>query len=699
MAGKKKQAKNHVSGAQGGLGNVTDYRHGEATRKNNPPAKIAAEGTVPLMPKIRYEYSPRLAPALRFDSAGEADQLPELLQKAQRQPLTAAEAEQLGAALRNQEPWLEWANKREKRWFDVDPVALHIHERVSPQAILRVAARQDIEPSLFGDPQQAYHEAVQFYRHDIPWTNRLILGDSMQVMTSLSRREDLAGKVQMIFMDPPYGIRFGSNFQPVIGNREVKDKENDLTREPEMVKAYRDTWHLGIHSYLSYLRDRLIVAKELLADTGSVFVQIGDENIHRIRSIMDEVFGAGNCISIIQFKKTGGFESDSIAQICDYLIWYAKDPDKVTTNQLFDVKLLGEGSGDRYTSVLMADGSVLPISRFLDDEGIAVLPEGSRAFLGAPVTSDGAATNPVPFEFQEKMVPPKPNQHWKTTIPGLSRLAKAERLFATREFINYRMFIDDYAAVPISNMWTDTMGTADRDNGYVVHTPTKVLSRCILMATNPGDLILDPTCGGGTTAIVAEQWGRRWITVDTSRVAVALTRQRLLTAKFDMFKIRQVTPTDLARRANGAWLRDSSKEINGPCTFVYETLPHVKLGNIAKNENLDPIFAKHETVLEKLLADCNAALTFVGPEVRTKLQASLVRKEKSEGRKSITNADRRRWQLPLNGEVWQHWQLPFDTDPDWPTELVDAVTHYRIAWREKMREVDACIAATPSRRS
>jgi adenine-specific DNA-methyltransferase len=254
MAGKKKQAKNRAVSAHGTLGNVTDYRHDEATRTNNPPAKIAAEGTVPLMPKIRYEYSPRLSPVLRFDSTGQADKLPELLKKAQSKPLTAAEAAVLGEALRNQEPWLEWANKREKRWFDVDPVALHIHERVSTQAILRVAARQDVEPSLFADPQQRYHEAVQFYLHPIPWTNRLVLGDSLQVMTSLSRREDLAGKVQMIYMDPPYGIKFKSNFQPEVGNRDVKDGDRDLTREPEMVKAYRDTWNLGIHSYLSYLQ-------------------------------------------------------------------------------------------------------------------------------------------------------------------------------------------------------------------------------------------------------------------------------------------------------------------------------------------------------------------------------------------------------------------------------------------------------------
>lgn len=474
MAGKpKKQAKTRANGSQGKLGNVTDYRHGEATRTNNPPAKIAAEGTVPLMPKIRYDYSPRLAPVLRFDPSGGADKVPELLQKAQQKPLTSEEAKLLADALRNQEPWLEWSNKREKRWFEVDPVALHIHERVSAQAILRVAARQDIEPSLFADPQQQYHEAVQFYRHPIPWTNRLILGDSLQVMTSLSRREDLAGKVKMIYLDPPYGIRFGSNFQSEVGKQEVKDKEQDLTREPEMIKAYRDTWHLGIHSYLSYLRDRLALSRELLSDQGSIFVQIGDENIHRVRTLMDEAFGPSHCIAIIQFKKTGGFESDRIAQICDYLLWYAKDRSRVRLNSLYDEKVLGEGSGERYTSVLMNDGSVLPLSRFTREDGEVSLPEASKVFLGAPVTSDGEALNPEPFDFQGRRFPPRPNQHWKTTIRGLDRLAKAERLFPTRDFINYRMFIDDYAAVPISNMWTDTMGTADRDNAYRVIDPSE----------------------------------------------------------------------------------------------------------------------------------------------------------------------------------------------------------------------------------
>ncbi|MBV8709349.1 MAG: site-specific DNA-methyltransferase, partial [Acidobacteriaceae bacterium] len=278
---------------------VTDYRHPQAKRKNNPPAKMAAEGVVPILPKTEYAYSPRRAPELRFDGSGESDALPELLAKAQREPLTVSEARILAEALRVHEPWLEWAGKREAKSFAVDPVALHIHERVSAQAILRAARRQDVERSLFADPEQDYHEAVQFYRHEVGWANRLILGDSLQVMSSLAQREDLAGKVQMIYIDPPYGIKFASNFQPEVGKRDVKDKDSDLTREPEMVKAYRDTWRLGVHSYLAYLRDRLIVARELLTDTGSIFVQIGDENVHRVRLLLDEVYGCDNFVAEI----------------------------------------------------------------------------------------------------------------------------------------------------------------------------------------------------------------------------------------------------------------------------------------------------------------------------------------------------------------------------------------------------------------
>ena len=675
MAGKKKQAKNQAVSAQGTLVNVTDYRHDEATRKNNPPAKIAAEGTVPIMPKIRYEYSPRLAPTLRFDSTGQADKLPELLQKAQRQPLSPAEAAQLADALRNQEPWLEWANKREKRWFDVDPVALHIHERVSPQAILRVAARQDIEPSLFGDPQQAYHEAVQFYRHEIPWTNRLVLGDSLQVMTSLSRREDLAGKVQMIYMDPPYGIKFGSNFQPEVGKRDVKDKEQDLTREAEMVKAYRDTWHLGLHSYLSYLRDRLIVAKELLADAGSIFVQMGEENVHVVRSLLDEGFGKDNFLGQIAFATTGGQSADRLGNVFNYLLWYGKDTEKTKYRQIYFNKGIREGGGWAHSRAEFPGGLRENIGV---DQVKALIEAGEpiRPYSQDGISSQGATqSGSNPFVFQGRTFNTPANSHWKTSESGMSRLASANRIEASENSIRYVRFLDDFSVQPITNVWDDTNRPGYIDaKRYVVQTSAKVIERCLLMTTDPGDLVLDPTCGSGTTAFVAEIWGRRWITTDTSRVSVAIARQRLMTAKYDFFR-----------------LRDESKGVSG--NFAYKTVPHITLKSIAQNQNLDPIFAKHQTGLDDLLARCNGALKRVSAPVREKLQAKLLRKQKDQGRKAITDADRRRWELPKDGAGWEHWQAPFDTDPDWPETLAGAVTAYREAWRAEMDEVNACIAA------
>lgn len=674
MAGKK-QGKRQTSAAQGTLGNVTDYRHDEATRKNNPPAKIAAEGTVPIMPKIRYEYSPRLAPALRFDSTGQADKLPELLQKAQRQPLTAAEATQLADAIRNQEPWLEWANKREKQWFDVDPVALHIHERVSPQAILRVAARQDIEPSLFADPQQQYHEAVQFYRHEIPWTNRLILGDSLQVMTSLSRREDLAGKVQMIYMDPPYGIKFGSNFQPEVGKRDVKDKEQDLTREAEMVKAYRDTWHLGIHSYLSYLRDRLTVAKELLADSGSIFLQIGDENLHRVRVLLDEVFKPENCASTITFRTTSSLGGSYLGQSANYLLWYAKDISQLKYRQPYKARGYEDDIGGRFSRVELTDGTRRVLTT-AERQDISQLPKGAAIYRHDNLTSQsGGEQSRFAVELEGHSFS-LTRGHWKTNPAGMHRLASACRLaFPTANSLTYVRFLDDFPFAPFSEVWTDTQtGAFTDEKRYVVQTNTKVIERCILMTTDPGDLVLDPTCGSGTTGFVAEEWGRRWITTDTSRVSVAIARQRLMTAKYEFFQ-----------------LRDESAGIAGG--FTYKKVPHITLKSIAQNQNLDPIFAKHQPRLDDLLARCNVAVKRVSALVREKLQNKLLRKQKEEGRKAITDADRRRWELPMDGKEWEHWQAPFDTDPDWPETLSSAVTAYREAWRAKMDEVNACISA------
>ncbi len=671
MATRKKKSSSEGSGL---TAPVTDYRHPEATRKNNPPAKIAAEGHVPLLPKAEYSYSPRLAPVLRFDPTGSADQLPELLAEATRRPLDEAEAWALAEALRKCEPWLEWAGKREAKSFLVDPVALHIHERVSAQAILKVAAREDVNRSLFADPEQEYNEAVQFYKHDVDWSNRLILGDSLQVMSSLARREDLAGKVQMIYIDPPYGIKFASNFQPEIGKRDVKDTEKDLTREPEMVKAYRDTWRLGIHSYLSYLRERLTVARELLADTGSIFVQIGDENLHRVRSVVEEVFGAASCVAVVTLEKTSGSTQNFLPTVTDYLLWYARDIRQAKFRQPYLTKRAGATGGTGYTRVLRRNGSRFTSEEVPPAEGdrIYVLDNLTSQSVGREKGEGAACWFPVRVGGAEYL--PTLQSRWKTNEEGMRRLLSAERVEASGNRAGYVRFLDDFPVYPVTNFWDDVMSSFMADKKYVVQTNPKIIERCMLMTTDPGDLVLDPTCGSGTTAYVAEQWGRRWITIDTSRVAIAIARQRLLTAKYEYFK-----------------LKDESKGVAGG--FRYKTVPHITLKSIAQNTNLDPIFAKHEALLEAALADANAALKQVTDKLRQELRTKLALKQKQEGKKAITDADRRRWDLPDKGKGWQHWEVPFDTDPEWPEALKQAVEAYRASWRAKMDEVNACIAA------
>ncbi len=379
---------------------VADYRHAEK-RKNIPPAGLAAQGRVAEAPRTRYAYDPHLPPTLRFDASGEADRLPELLETARQRALTVEEAGLLAEALRNRQPWLEWAGKRERAWFEVDPIALHIHERVSAQAVLKLALRQPLQRSLFADPELDYRQAVQFYQHDVDWANRLILGDSLAVMHSLARREDLAGKVQMIYLDPPYGIKFASNFQAEVGRREMKDRDADLTREAEQVKAYRDTWTLGVHSYLAYLRDRLVAARELLADSGSIFVQISDENLHRVRMVMDEVFGAENFVSLITVWKTSSSTSGNLPSTSDYLIWYAKLIVSMKYNQIYVEKDPSDPSSGatEYQHLMFDSGERLPASRF---DG-KVSP-GAKLFRPSPTTSQsGTEASRMPVEFEGKL--------------------------------------------------------------------------------------------------------------------------------------------------------------------------------------------------------------------------------------------------------------------------------------------------------
>ena len=694
-----------------------------ATRKNIPLAGLEAQGFVREEAAVYHRHDPHLPPVLRSSPDPAAtDRLQELLATARQRALSGEEAGVLAAALERYEPWLEWSGKRERPWFEVDPVALHMHERVSTQAVLRVLAREDVHRDLFADPQQDYAKAVQFYRHDVGWTNRMILGDSLQVMASLARREDLAGKVQMIYVDPPYGIRFASNFQPQLGQRDVKDREQDLTREPEMVKAYRDTWTLGIHSYLAYLRDRLAMAKELLADTGSIFVQISDENLHRVRCVMDEVFGAGNFCAIISFQKTGSMAGHLLPTTVDYILWYARDIDKVKYRQLYMERRDGDKSLDRYDQILASNGMM---RRIQTSDKLSACTGELKRFQLTSLVSDGVSSTPQMFEFRRENYTPKENAHWKTDVDhGLRRLALSGRIEKQGDRLRYVRFAEDFNLVPLSDRWESVQ--IGKQAIYVVQTSDAVVERCLLMVTDPGDLVLDPTCGSGTTAFVAEQWGRRWITIDTSRVALSLAKHRLMTAKFDYYRLRALNAEDRERNPHGTWIAEqdgNGKPTGRQLTFHCRTVPHVTLRSIARNTSLDPIFARHDPILAGKLAALNRQVAKVGANLKSALAAKLVNKHREEGAAAVTDADLRRWLLPdappeslkaaparkpLKGLTarqvekyrekipcgeWQEWETPFDTDPDWPEPLREALTEYRAAWRAKMDEVDECIAA------
>ena len=646
---------------------TTDYRHTGEKRPNIPPAKIAAEGRVPNVPKARYYYNPHLPPVLRYDPTGEADELKELVYEAAKRPLRPKEVKKVSEAIHHYDPWLEWAGKREqneKGYFEVDPVVLHIHERVSAQAIVRAAMREDVQRDFFADPQQPYQEAIQFYKHDVDWANRLILGDSLQVMSSLARRENLAGKVQMIYVDPPYGINYRSNFQPFLGAKSVRDSDTDLSREPEMIRAYRDTWALGIHSYLSYLRSRFTLIREVLSDEGSVFVQIGEENQHLVRAALDEVFGRKQFVSQIAFRTSVPLGATYVPAIVDYLLWYSKTSTpkfrRLFTNRTLDPR-------SRYSLVELSTGARRRLST--REKTTGSIPKGARAFVAENLNSAGRTPSCVfPVEWADRRFEPTRNKSWKTNPEGMARLIRVERLYAPARNLSYVLYLDDYPVRELSNIWLDSQGASNKQ--YVVQTAPKIIERCMLMTTDAGDLVLDPTCGGGTTAWVAEKWGRRWITTDTSRVALAIARQRLLTARFESYST-------------------ASKNSNPASGFVYKPVPHVTLGQVAQNQNLDPILERHEPVLDGALDLCNTALAHVDKETRATLGSKLRANEKERGTRNITDADRRRWDLP---NKFEHWTVPFDTDPDWPKALQDAVTAYRKAWRAKTDEVNQCIA-------
>jgi len=536
---------------------AADYRHDD-TRLNNPPAGLADVNPLPPARK-RYEYDPRL------------------------------------------DPQLQWAGKAEHLTFDVETVPLHIHERVAPAAIVDSLRSGPVQASMFADPEFDLNQAVEFYQHPQPWANRMVLGDSLLVMNSLLEREVMAGKVQCIYFDPPYGIKYGSNFQPFMNKRDVKDGDDgSLTREPEQIRAFRDTWELGIHSYLTYIRDRLLLMREMLAESGSIFVQISDENVHRVRTLMDEVFGGENIVQTAIFRKTTGAGSpsgyvDALPQTYDYLLWYAKNKAMYKFNRLFLPRDIQEDQNFRWIEA--SDGQR---GRLSGDDDVREFLETHKVFRPNPLTSQsGGPTTQFPYEINGKVYRPSKGG-WKTNLEGMNRLNGANRLMPIGNTLCFIRYHNDFPYVPVVDIWDDTRQSGFGDDKlYVVQTSSKVIQRCILMTTDPGDLVFDPTCGSGTSAYVAENWGRRWITCDTSRVALALARQRLMTATFPYYKLAHVE-----QGVKGA--------------FVYKTVPHITLKSIAQNEP-----AESETLYDQ--PDVDRSVTRVaGPFTVEAVQPQLL---------------------------------------------------------------------------
>lgn len=505
------------------------------------------------------------------------------------------------------DPQLVWKGKddQDRKDFAVAAPPIYIQEKVDPRVLIenlrRTADRPEDEPelTLFNDFDGLEEfDAIDFYKHAANWSNRMVLGDSLQVMASLAEREDLRGKVQMIYMDPPYGIKFGSNWQVSTHKRDVKDgKLEDATREVEQIKAFRDTWELGIHSYLSYIRDRLQIARDLLSDSGSAFVQIGDTNVHVVRSVMDEVFGPENFVSQIAYTTTTSATSDLLPGTTDYVLWFAKARGMAKWRPLFTRKELGGVGATKYDQVELADGRREPLGSRRE------LPEGARIFRLDNLTSqsqgrakgEGAASW-FPVEIEGVVFRPTMQSRWKTNELGMGRLLAASRVAVTRNTLSYIRYLDDFPAFGISNSWTDLGGIQSRADPkiYVVQTNARVIERCMLMSTDPGDLVLDPTCGSGTTAVVGEQWGRRWITIDTSRVAIALARQRLMGAKLPSYLLAdspegQRKELELTGHVSiGGTSRDLRKG------FVYERVPHVTLKSIANNPDIGEGMSREE---------------------------------------------------------------------------------------------------------
>jgi len=569
------------------------------------------------------------------------------------------------------DPQLVWRGKDEQNWSDlvVHAPPLYIQEKVHPKALIDDLLRETKErqhetgqstPDLFADfngiPKGA--DKTEFYQHDQNWSNRMILGDSLQVMASLAEREGLRGKVQCIYLDPPYGIKFNSNFQWSTTSRDVKDgNAGHITREPEQVKAFRDTWRDGIHSYLTYLRDRLTVARDLLTDSGSIFVQIGDENVHRVRAVMDEVFGDENICALLVCRKTSSLNSPAarvnvIPGSADFVIWYAKRRDVVKYRQLYNEKsLLGDG-GDHYRLVELSDGTIRPLADAELTRPDSLPPESNVVRADNLISQGYSEPLSQPFLFQGRSFTPGSTSHWKTTMQGMEKLSRSGRLLLTGKTLAYKRCFGDFPVMMVNSIWEDI--GADSEKTYVVQTPTAAIKRCIVMSTDPGDLVLDPTCGSGTTATVAEQWGRRWITIDTSRVALALARARIMGARYPFYLLAdsregQMKEAEVTRTA------PSSQPVQGNIRhgFVYERVPHITLKSIANNAEIDVIWDQWQTKLEPLREALNAVLK----------------------------------------KTWQEWQIPRDADAKWADTAKKLHADWWQARIARQQEIDASISA------
>src|SRR5215213_1773538 len=483
-------------------------------------------------------------------------------------------------------PFLNWAGKAERLSFEVPTLHLFVHERLSTKAILETLKghtrdRQQDMFQLFGDPQHSVTDQILgAYEHTDKWFNRMILGDSLVVMNSLLRYEFLGEQVQMIYIDPPYGVKFGSNFQPFVRKRDVKHNDDeDLTREPEMVQAYRDTWELGLHSYLTYLRDRLFLARELLTPSGSIFVQISDENLHYVTELLDEVFGRDNRVAVIAFRKTGFASDEALSTTHDFLLWYARDHELVKLRAVFGNRELTSDELSFYDQVELPDGRRRPLTK---DEKLlgAKIRDLGRPFARNPMVSPGWQDSlGYEVEFDGQTFGPPSNRHWATAQHGMERLRQEKRLAVKGNTLRFVRYFDDFAFQPLGTVWSDTGvgGFVGDERLYVVQTDTRVVQRCLLMTTDPGDLVLDPTCGSGTSAYVAEQWGRRWLTIDTSRVPLALARQRLLTATYPYYELNDESRGPLAGFVYQRKKNQKGEEVGG-------IVPHITLKSIAKNE-------------------------------------------------------------------------------------------------------------------